>query len=453
MSDNPFLETGDDPTVIQPIARAPDRRPAPRPAALRAALDPEANPIGADAPSDVAFDDVPPLGASVIMTAAAPLLALLARLRNVVTVPDPAALRERTIDELRRFEQRLRSQNVALELLRPAHYALCASLDDTVRNTPWGSKGAWADTSLVAAFHREVRSGERFFDLLDQLCRDAGKFLPVIELMFVCMSLGMQGRYRLAPRGPAELDRVREKTYALLMRLRGPAEPALSVHWQGVAAPYRPLRSILPVWVTAVGTAGLLALLYVLFTFRLNDTSDHLFETALALPPGHMPAIVHTPPPQPAPITLQPTPERDKLTGLLAPEIAQGVVSIAGTDAVPIIRIQAAGLFKSGSAEIEPSFVPLLKRIGSALTAEPGQVSVIGYTDNVPIHTLAFPSNFQLSRARAGAAAAVVGAGLDPARLTVEGRADAEPIAPNNTPAGRERNRRIEVVLRRSSAG
>ena len=446
MSDNPFLENGDDDsTIIRPLPRE-RAAPPPRPTPLRAVAEAnEAAPVAA-----IDFEAVPPVGASPILAAATPLLALLARLRNVLTLPDPGALRERAVEEIRRFEQTLRTQAVPLDLIRPAHYALCASLDDVVRNTPWGSQGPWADTSLVAAFHGEVRSGDRFFDVLAQLCREQGKFLPVIELMYVCMSLGMQGRYRLSPRGPAELDRVREETYALLMRLRRPAERALSIHWRGVSAPYRPLRAILPVWVAAMGAVGLLALFYVLLTFRLNDASDRLFEATLTLPPGHLPAIARTPPPQPAPVVPQPTPERDKLSGLLAPEVASGLVSIAGTDAVPIIRIQTSGMFRSGSAEIEPSFLPLLKRIGEALKAEPGPVSVIGYTDNVPIHTVAFPSNFQLSTARAKAAAGIIGAAIDPSRLWAEGRADADPVASNDTPAGRERNRRIELILRRS---
>jgi type VI secretion system protein ImpK len=77
-------------------------------------------------------------------------------------------------------------------------------------------------------------------------------------------------------------------------------------------------------------------------------------------------------------------------------------------------------------------------------------VKVIGYTDSEPIRTIAFPSNFQLSTARAQAASTIFGAALGVAsRITVEGRADADPIAPNATPEGRERNRRIEVVLTR----
>jgi type VI secretion system protein ImpK len=448
MNDNPFAEPGDDDsTIIRPLPRAPSAAPTP-PIANRPGV-PDASAIST---GSAGFEDIRQWNQSPIMAAAAPLLALLARLGNILSVPDPGALRERTVDEIRRFEQTLRGQNQPMELVRASHYALCASLDDVVRNTPWGSRGVWADTSLVAAFHGEVRSGERFFDVLAQLCRHQGKFLPVIELMYVCMSLGMKGRYRLSPRGPAELDRVREETYVLIMRQRRPAERELSPHWRGISAPYRPLRAVLPVWVAAIGALGVLALVYGLLLVGLNDASDRLFEAGLALPPGHMPAITRATPPQPAPAAPQPAPERSKLAGFLAPEVASGQVSIAGTEAVPIVRIRGAGMFRSGSAQIEPSFLPLLRRIGEAMQSEPGPVSVVGYTDNQPIHTIAFPSNFELSGARAKAVAAVIGAAIDPSRLSVEGRADADPIASNDTPAGREQNRRTEVILRRSGS-
>jgi type VI secretion system protein ImpK len=92
----------------------------------------------------------------------------------------------------------------------------------------------------------------------------------------------------------------------------------------------------------------------------------------------------------------------------------------------------------------------LLDRIGLALKEENGPVKVIGYTDNEPIRTIAFPSNFQLSLARADAAKKMIAATIgDPKRLTSEGRADADPIAPNTTAEGREKNRRIEIVLNR----
>jgi type VI secretion system protein ImpK len=92
----------------------------------------------------------------------------------------------------------------------------------------------------------------------------------------------------------------------------------------------------------------------------------------------------------------------------------------------------------------------LMDRIGSALREEKGPVQVIGYTDNQPIHTVRFPSNFQLSTGRAEAARDLIVRALgDPGRVTAVGKADADPIAPNTNEDGRDQNRRIEVVLRR----
>jgi type VI secretion system protein ImpK len=440
LSDNPFAEPGDDDrTVVVPQFNVP--RPAvEEPSAERSDTGREG------------FGDLPPVSNSPIVSAAAPLLALLGSLRNIATVPDAAALRARTVVEVRRYEQHLRDAKLPIEVIRTSHYALCASLDDVVQNTPWGSRGAWADGSLVATFHQEVRSGERFFDLLTRLCQTPGKFLPTIELMYLCMSLGMQGRYRLSPRGTAELDRVREETYLVILRQRGAAEPALSLHWQGVSAPYRPLRLELPVWLTALAALGLLVLAYILILFSLNAASDRLFAEGLGLPPPTMPSIVREeppksalPPPQPE-IPPQPESARDKIADFLQPEIKDGLIDVVGTPTTPIIRIQSAGMFDSGSARLQPKFVSILARVAVALQTRTGPIRIIGYTDNRPIHTVAFPSNYQLSLARAQAAAATIGAKIDPSRITTEGRADADPIATNETPEGRQQNRRIEIT-------
>lgn len=462
MSDNPFSEPDDNErTVIRPIPGG--RRAAPGAAA------PESSPLSDrpsgrsdGAPPDIApgegggarFVDLPPGAGTPIVAAAAGCLSLLGRLRNAFSVPDATALRDHAVQELRRFEQILRAQNLPMEQLRPAHYALCASLDDVVQATPWGSRGAWADASLVSTFHQEVRSGERFFDLLAQLRQNPGKFLPIVELMYLCMSLGMQGRYRLSPRGPAELDRVREETYVLIMRNRGPGERALSPHWQGVAAPYRRHRFSLPVWVAALAGIGLIGLVYAWASLGLAGDSDRLFAAGLSVPPGKMPAIARNIPVEAVATVAVPNGANDALAGLLRPEVAQGLVSIVGTDAVPIIRVHNQGMFASGSAEVQVRFRPILTRIGNALKTQPGSVQVVGYTDNQPIHTIRFPSNFELSGARAQAASTVIAAAAGPdAHVTAEGRADADPIAANNTAAGREQNRRIEVVLHRSGPG
>ncbi|MGG5820961.1 type VI secretion system protein TssL, long form [Falsiroseomonas sp. HW251] len=465
MSDNPFNEPDDDRTVIRPApgGRAARQAPPPpaQPAGFGGGQDPFAGaaPPVAAAPLDAAIE-LPKVGASALVAAAQPLLQLMGRLRNTVAVPDPGDLRERAVAAMRRFEADCRAGGVPMEQLRPAHYALCAALDDVVLNTPWGSQGAWAGRSLISTFHQEVQSGERFFALVQQLQQVPGTNLPVLELMYLCIALGMQGRYRLSPRGPAELDRVREELHAIIVRQRAAQpDPEFSPRWRGVAAPYRPAKPRLPIWVMASFVAAVLGGMFLWMTNGLADQTDALLDRAQKAPPASMPQIARAapvrppPPPPPPPPDAPPAPSTlDKLRQFLAPEIQQGLVTVDGTDAAPLVRIRNRGMFPSGSATLNTAFLPLMARIGEALRDERGPVLVIGHSDNQPIRTVAFPSNFHLSAARAEAARQAILRSLgDPGRITSEGRADTEPVADNATPDGREANRRIEVLLRREA--
>jgi type VI secretion system protein ImpK len=441
MSDNPFSEPErTERTVIRPVPGG--QRAPPRPSATPT--------TDASRPPTPAGDgaETIAIGVNPLIAAAAPLLQLLARLHNTSNQPDPGDLLERSVRAMRSFEQRVRELGLPIELLRPAHYALCASLDDVVLNTPWGSTGTWAARSLVSSFHQEVRSGERFFDLLGQMRQNPGKFLPIIELMYLCMSLGFQGQYRLSPRGPAELDRLREETYAVIVRQRQAAEPDLSPHWKGVVAPYRAMRATVPVWVVASGALALIAALFVWFSLSINAASDELFARMLDMPPTQMPQLARVAPIEPLPPPILPT--VDPLCAFLQPEVDQGLVTVLCTPPSPIVRVRNRGMFSPGSATVESRFLPLLDRIGQALKAEQGNVQVIGYTDNQPIHNVQFPSNFQLSVARAEAAKNILGNTVGNAsRLGAEGRGESDPIASNATLEGREQNRRIEIVLHR----
>ena len=113
------------------------------------------------------------------------------------------------------------------------------------------------------------------------------------------------------------------------------------------------------------------------------------------------------------------------------------------------IVLRGEGMFGSGSAEVNGAVTGLLARIGDALKTLPGKVLVIGYTDNTkPGLSARFPSNYDLSKARAAAVTAALAPRAGPAdRYSVEGRGEVDAIAPNDTPAGRARNRRVELVV------
>ncbi len=107
--------------------------------------------------------------------------------------------------------------------------------------------------------------------------------------------------------------------------------------------------------------------------------------------------------------------------------------------------------FASGSAVLDAGGVPLIEKIGGIIAAERKHpVAVEGHTDDRPIATSQFPSNWQLSGARAGAVVQrLIGAGVRGNRVSLGGYAARQPIAQNTTDAGRARNRRVEVVLAR----
>ncbi|MDE2006679.1 MAG: type VI secretion system protein TssL, long form [Rhodospirillales bacterium] len=445
MSDDPFAEpTDSEATIIRP---RPGGRAAPAPAPAAPAPMPT-GPVG----------PIPTVGANPLIAAAAPLLAAAVRIgASRVSPPDPEALRRAMVDGVRDFEKRALATGLETRSLRAARYALCATIDDLVLSTPWGSTSAWAAQSLTSIFHNEVSGGERFFDILEEMQRDLGKQMEVVELMYLCASLGFEGRYRVMPRGIAALTELRDSVYRTIRQRRGDFERELSPRWKGLALGFKGLGQRIPIWLLAAATLLAACVIYVLFSFSLSGSAGIAYAQLAALPPKGAVHVVRAapvapPPPPPAPVTEVAPHAGPSVATFLAPEVHQGLVQVFEDAQSITIRMTNKAMFPSGSAVLNPHYIPLIRRIATALRTRPGRILVNGYTDNQPIHTVQFPSNWQLSQARANAVAAVLEGGLDdPKRVQAVGKGDADPIAPNTTPAGREQNRRTEVVLMKTA--
>ena len=136
---------------------------------------------------------------------------------------------------------------------------------------------------------------------------------------------------------------------------------------------------------------------------------------------------------------------REKLTGAIENNSAEVVRE---GDKI-IIRLASEGSFKSGAAELRQGFEGLLTEVGAAIQDVDGLITIEGHTDNLPIgFSMRFKSNWDLSAARSGAVADyLIGQYSFGTGLMVSGLADTRPLTTNNTPEGRARNRRIEVVI------
>ncbi|TSE21479.1 Motility protein B [Tepidimonas alkaliphilus] len=131
-----------------------------------------------------------------------------------------------------------------------------------------------------------------------------------------------------------------------------------------------------------------------------------------------------------------------------APIIDDSVTLLRRDDGL-IFRIPSEVLFAPGEAELTPAGKTVIDRLLPALNRLPDYTVVVeGHTDNVPIQNARFPSNWELSAARASSVVRHLEArGINPTRLRATGLADTRPIAPNDTAASRAQNRRVEITL------
>jgi chemotaxis protein MotB len=142
--------------------------------------------------------------------------------------------------------------------------------------------------------------------------------------------------------------------------------------------------------------------------------------------------------------------DADKLRALLAKEIKEGKIDIEESGRSITIRIREKGSFPSGSSALQGGFIPIMTSLRKALKDVKGQISVEGHTDNVPIKSGRFKSNWDLSASRALSVTheLVKDGSLENTRFMVVGRSDTQPHKPNISSQNRAQNRRVEIVIR-----
>lgn len=200
----------------------------------------------------------------------------------------------------------------------------------------------------------------------------------------------------------------------------------------------------------------------------LSDTLTNAFVTpAQSLDPVQVGEQVHSIIPQPGdfatpePITVEPMesqPEESEESALyriranlnlaLEPFIDQELVKVTRTDRGIEVEMKSEMLFKSGSAALSRGAFGVLKSVAALVKSVPNRINVEGHTDNVPINTISFPSNWELSAARAASVVHVLAKlGIEPPRMAATGYGEHQPIEENDSEEGRQSNRRVALVI------
>jgi len=438
--DDPYNNIDTDRTVIKPVPGG--RRPG---VSSAGASPPPAMSIpNRYAPSP---GSAPVYGRNVLVDAAGTLFALVGQLRGTTSHPDVDMLRVQVEQELRLFESTARAAGVDVEEVSTARYLLCTLVDETVLATPWGNESMWNQQTLLAKFYREASAGEKFFNILDHLQHEAARYIDLLELIYLCMLMGFEGKYKVQDQGSSQLQSIQENLYYTIQDKRGSFERELSPHWQGVQDKRNPLERYVPLWVLGAGLGLLLVIVFIGFRLSLSNAIEPVYQQLNTLGRDSLlivPKQRYVPEVEPV--------KSPGLATLLATELGAGQITLDDQPDSNRLVIQGDGLFRSGSVIIEDKHRPLLERIGQALKQVPGRVLVVGHTDNIPMRSVRFNSNWDLSRQRAAAVAELL-AGITGTngRFFAEGRADTEPLVPNDSAVNRARNRRVEIIVSRET--
>jgi type VI secretion system protein ImpK len=220
-------------------------------------------------------------GLNPLVNTASILIAVFEKTRGAVSHPDVGGLYQRLVNEIKTFEAQAREHNIKPEIILSARYLLCSVLDEAVLNTPWGSESAWGQRTLLSVFHGETSGGEKSFLICDRMRQSPAENLDILELFYICLNLGFEGKYRLMNRGRDALEQLREELFSIIRRNRGEYERALSPHWMGLGNTRNPITEYVPLWVVACLALAILFFSYSGFRYWLYSSATPVAEALM----------------------------------------------------------------------------------------------------------------------------------------------------------------------------
>ena len=213
-----------------------------------------------------------------------------------------------------------------------------------------------------------------------------------------------------------------------------------------------------------ISYADFITLLFAFFVVMyaisaVNESKYRVLASSLGDAFGRAPVAGEVPPPsspgQPSRTSPNVQEEQAHMTKMastlldvMAPLVKEGKVRVTQSRRGVSIEINANVLFEPGRAELQPGSLTVLRAVADKLRNEPFNLEITGHTDLLPISNSVFASNWELSAVRATSVVRLLAEnGIAPERMLAIGREASKPIAPNNTPEGRSRNRRVELMI------
>lgn len=155
-----------------------------------------------------------------ILVITLPLLSLAIKLRNLPSVFNIAKLKKLLEHQIEVVCDEVQRASYNAEIVAATQYALCAFTDECIMTTDWGQASEWDKNGLLQHFTASGGDGKKFFAMVKELYADAHKNVDVLELFYVCLSLGFAGKYRQHKKGQQVIKEIMDELYESITRYR-----------------------------------------------------------------------------------------------------------------------------------------------------------------------------------------------------------------------------------------
>lgn len=239
-------------------------------------------------------------GLNPLVSAASELLLTIVRFRSTQEKPSTAQesfelaghgeniehLRAGLEAEIRAFETRaLALSDIEQAQIIAARYVLCTAVDEAISTSLSGENGEWSRHGLLSTFHNETWGGEKFFQILDRCMQQPARNLYILELMYLLLSLGFEGKFGVRERGPIALEALRDKIYKQIRLLRGEPPQDLSPKVEPPKGRNR-IHAYIPVWLVLAVFLFAIGVTFVGFSTILEKQTEPLLDDMSATSGG-----------------------------------------------------------------------------------------------------------------------------------------------------------------------
>ncbi|PKH20856.1 type VI secretion system protein TssL [Enterobacterales bacterium CwR94] len=372
-----------------------------------------------------------------LLEAIQPLLRALSEMPEKVQDRDQAwLLKESLKNEITLFNVVCDEVDISWKKMAIVRYCICTALDEAAHARPWGVDVGWSQSNLLNHFEGDNDGGNKFFLLVGRLSMTPHDYADVLEIQLRILGLGFEGRYSIIENGERQLTKIRQRLLALLQSTRDSIPAALSAHALPQRSEKRRRRLFVPVRVSLLFVGVLTAGTFITCKYLLVVPESAYLKHMQAL--ARPPALVA----ESRPV------ERLRLAVLLKPEIDKQLVSVNETAGHSLVTFRGDAMFVVGAVGVRSEMLPVLKRVADEIHRVKGQVRIVGYTDATPINKPGLPNNQVLSEKRAASVAQLLQqSGIAASDIQIEGLGDQQPVASNQTPEGRAKNRRVDIFV------